>query len=331
MTTETLNFTTIKGAITALQIGAIDMALFLAVGDSLALPTAYAVQSGDLAGDLAALPAGFCPVGIIEKKSGAALQNTITVTSTEGYGYQEATRLIRKSREVTIDFTMLQTGLMQLGLYWGVDFTGIVADETTGEVNLPIAETALDLEYRAIMIGKDGAAGKEVYTIYDGPRATVSKNGKVQWNDDMVQSYPATLTLMFDSDYNYAVRPSFCGLGWFNSLAALAGFMPQSAVQTITLTGIPTGGTFTVSFDGQTTSGIAYNAAASAVQSALQALSTIGAGNITVAGSTGGPYTATFGGALANMPVSLMTGSAASLTGGTSPGVVIAQTTAGEY
>ncbi len=330
MTASTLNFTTIKGAITALQLGAIDMALFLAVGDSLALPTQYAVQSGGLAGDLAPLPGGFLPVGIIEKKSGAALQNTITTTPTGGYGYQESTRLIRKSRDVTVDATLLQTQMLTLGAYWGVDFTGTAASTTTGEVNLPIPESALDIEYRGIMIGKDGPVGKEVYTIYDGPRFVVSKTGKIQWNDDMVQSYPVTFTLLFDSDYNYAVRPSFCGLGWFNGLAALAGFMPASAVQTITLTGTPTGGTFTVSFDGQTTAPIAYNAAASAVQTALQALSTIGAGNIAVTGSAGA-YTATFQGALANMPVTLMTGSAASLTGGTSAAVVIAQTTAGEY
>ena len=42
------------------------------------------------------------------------------------------------------------------------------------------------------------------------------------------------------------------------------------------------GGTFTLTYDGQTTSGIAYNASAATVQSALEALSTIAPGDISV-------------------------------------------------
>ena len=43
-------------------------------------------------------------------------------------------------------------------------------------------------------------------------------------------------------------------------------------VQTISITGSPTGGTFTLSFAGQTTAPIAYNASAATVVAALQAL-----------------------------------------------------------
>src|SRR3954465_8763162 len=46
-------------------------------------------------------------------------------------------------------------------------------------------------------------------------------------------------------------------------------------VQTITVTGTPTGGTFTLTYSTQTTAAIAYNATAAAVQTALEALSNI--------------------------------------------------------
>ncbi|HMH58556.1 MAG TPA: head decoration protein [Galbitalea sp.] len=95
-----------------------------------------------------------------------------------------------------------------------------------------------------------------------------------------------------------------------------------SEVQTVTISGTPTGGTFTLTFAGQTTAGIAYNAAASAVQTALAALSTVGAGNVAVTGSNGGPYTVTFGGILAHTNVAAMTVSVSSLTGGTPAGAV---------
>ena len=75
-------------------------------------------------------------------------------------------------------------------------------------------------------------------------------------------------------------------------------------VQTLTVTGSPTGGTFTVKATGGPTepAAIAYNATASAVQSALEALSNIASGDVTCAGGPhpGTPVTVTFGGASAS-------------------------------
>jgi hypothetical protein len=100
-------------------------------------------------------------------------------------------------------------------------------------------------------------------------------------------------------------------------------------VQTVTVTGSPTGGTFTLTFDGATTAGIAYNATAAAVKSALEALSTVNPGDVTVTGSAGGPYTITFTGRYVGDDVPALTASGASLTGGTSPGVTPATQTGG--
>jgi hypothetical protein len=71
---------------------------------------------------------------------------------------------------------------------------------------------------------------------------------------------------------------------------------------------------FTVTFGGQTTSSLAALATAAQVQAALEALSTIGAGNITVTGAAGGPYTLTFIGVFAGTDVAQVT---ATPTGGT--------------
>ena len=101
-------------------------------------------------------------------------------------------------------------------------------------------------------------------------------------------------------------------------------------VQTITVNGSPTGGTFTLAFRGAATSGLAYNAAASTVQTALQGLSTIGSGNATVSGSAGGPYTVTFASALAATAVDEITADGSSLSGGTAPSVTVTTATEGE-
>jgi hypothetical protein len=100
-------------------------------------------------------------------------------------------------------------------------------------------------------------------------------------------------------------------------------------VQTIALTGTPTGGTFTLTLNGQTTAGIAFNAAATAVQSALEALSTIGRGNVIVTGS--GPWAITFVNDLGKQPIAALTKDATGLTGGTSPNVTVTETVAGVH
>jgi hypothetical protein len=105
---------------------------------------------------------------------------------------------------------------------------------------------------------------------------------------------------------------------------------PDTAeVQTVTITGTPTGGTFTLSFGGQTTSAIAYNAAAAAVQDALRDLDNVGTNNVTVTGGPGPgtPYVVTFGSGAGN--VAQMT-AAGSFTGGTAPNVAVTTTTPGE-
>jgi hypothetical protein len=96
-------------------------------------------------------------------------------------------------------------------------------------------------------------------------------------------------------------------------------------VQTITIGGTPTGGTFALGYQGQITTPIAYNASAATVQAALRALSTIGGTNVTC---TGGPLpgtaiTCTFSGSLVNATVPLMTSNIGGLTGGT-PTIAIA-------
>lgn len=100
-------------------------------------------------------------------------------------------------------------------------------------------------------------------------------------------------------------------------------------VQSATVTGEPTGGTFTLTYDGQTTAAIAYNASAGAVQGALNALSNIRTGDVLVKGPAGGPYLVEFTNSFRGTNVAAMTASGTGLTGGTTPGVTIATVTGG--
>lgn len=102
-----------------------------------------------------------------------------------------------------------------------------------------------------------------------------------------------------------------------------------SEVQTVTITGDPTGGTFTLTYSGQTTPAIAYNAIAGDVEAFLIGLSNIGPEDVTVTGGPGPgtPYVVTFRAGLGN--VAQMTANGAALTGGTAPAVNVVTTTPG--
>jgi RHS repeat-associated protein len=100
-------------------------------------------------------------------------------------------------------------------------------------------------------------------------------------------------------------------------------------VQQVSLTGNPTGGTFTLTFNGQTTAAIAYNGSASSVQSAFQSLSSVGSGNALVASPTGSGWVIRFAGTLAGSVQAAITGNGSGLTGGTNPSVAITVTSLG--
>lgn len=116
--------------------------------------------------------------------------------------------------------------------------------------------------------------------------------------------------------------------GVFSAASAVLGGTNEQ--QTITVTGTPTGGTFTLTYNGATTATIAFNAAASAVVTALEALPNIGAGNVTGAGGAlpGTPVVITFTNQLGKQNVNAMT-AAHAFTGGTTPAIAVTTTTAG--
>lgn len=119
----------------------------------------------------------------------------------------------------------------------------------------------------------------------------------------------------------------------------LAYFAPQDTtgpvavsytaeVQTITISGTPTGGTFTLTWHGISLAPQANNVATTALATAMNAswsLYLLG-GTIGVAGTAGTSYVVTFPSVLGNVPTISAVGS---FTGGTSPAIAVAETTPG--
>lgn len=101
-------------------------------------------------------------------------------------------------------------------------------------------------------------------------------------------------------------------------------------VQSIAITGAPTGGTFVLHLDGEDTTAIPYNATAADVATALKALSNVGPNDVTSSGGAlpSAPVVITFVGNLAGTDVPQMTATG-SFTGGTTPAIAVTTTTPG--
>lgn len=132
----------------------------------------------------------------------------------------------------------------------------------------------------------------------------------------------------FASIFTAKKIPSGIVLGKVTSTGKYGPYAANSnEVQTINL-GAASAGTITITLDGETTGAIAFNASAATVQTALEGLSNVNPGDVTV---TGGPLPATVsltfsGGARAGTDVPTVTVTPTGLTGGT---VTVATATAG--
>jgi lysophospholipase L1-like esterase len=159
------------------------------------------------------------------------------------------------------------------------DFTGFAADKRM----LVDAMLSTDSVGRPLFIGQDTARRR-------GPQGITSGAG-------LLAGLPA----------------------YFNQGVSGKYWRQGDKTQTVTINGSPTGGTFTLSSGGNTTSALAYNATAAAVQTAIRR-SAASTRPSPVTGSAGGPYTITFPDATSNVQSASAPFGAdgTALTGGTS-------------
>jgi trimeric autotransporter adhesin len=133
------------------------------------------------------------------------------------------------------------------------------------------------------------------------------------------QAYQLTLTAVSTGTPRDigVILPNVSGLIGCNAIDVRTTQLSQTArneVQQIGIATDPVGGTFTLTFGANTTAGLAFNASAATIQTALQGLASIGAGNATVSGPVGGPFIVEFRSSLGSAAQSLISGNGASLT-----------------
>jgi len=130
-------------------------------------------------------------------------------------------------------------------------------------------------------------------------KMTTDTTGRPLWVDSPTDGRLAGNLIGYPAFYNRGVSGDYRRQG--------------GRVQIVTLVGTPTGGTFTISYGGNTTTPLAYNAAAGTIQTAVRLLPGLSAATVT--GTAPGPFTFTLnvvGGASGPLSVNQT-----ALTGGT--------------
>ena len=121
-----------------------------------------------------------------------------------------------------------------------------------GVFGVPITPVAQERAIIAQII--DGDNRVSIYV----PKASLLADDDIEVDVEEFLAFPIRATLLGITGENL--------MDWLDD--ALGGL--DNEVQTITVTGSPTGGTYTLTFDGETTSAIPYNATATQVQTALR-------------------------------------------------------------
>jgi hypothetical protein len=190
----------------------------------------------------------------------------------------------------------------------GGTFTLTYAGQTTGA----LAPTVNTADLQAALVALNNVAPGDVVVTGDPGAYILTFSGALTGD---VAQVTATSSLTLQTP---TVTPD----------TSRGGVSAEDEVQSATITGIPDGGDFTLSFGGQTTAPIAFSADGPAVTAALELLSSIGAGNIVASGSNPA-FTLTFGGTLSSAPQTAITANGGGLTGGTSSDVIIAPVNTG--
>jgi hypothetical protein len=241
-----------------------------------------------------ALDSAFEDVGWLHSDG---ITETFTGSKTEirGHQGQKVVRTRIETPGTTIGFHALESKPQTKGLRY--DEKTVTVSDGVRKVRRGAGQK---VQARAAVIDifdADDVTVKERHVI---ERFEVVPDGDRVFTGTDIAGFPFLGEIIGDYDTFEGVGASGTATGW-----------------TVTVEGTPTGGTYTLTVNGYTTAGIAYNATNTAVAAAINALSGV-TGISGVTGSGSGTITLTF-----PSPVTL-TGNGSGLTGGEDPDVTVA-------
>lgn len=174
------------------------------------------------ASGLLPLPTGYLQLGKCTS-DGAQFSRSMDVSSVTSWGDVEPSRQDVKTDTTTLQVASNETNAATLGMYIGVDMTGVEADATTGVVSIDKPSLARVPYQRVVAIGVDLTDDGEIYIARFLPAAQVTDYADVamQSDSDDAFTWGVTFTSSKDDVLGTSERWLFGGPGWLALLSEM--------------------------------------------------------------------------------------------------------------
>jgi hypothetical protein len=196
---------------------------------------------------------------------------------------------------------------------WVVEFIGTLA-----KTDMPAISGVCGKNEKQTVVVTGGAASDKLVLTYNG-----QSTAELAYDISSADMQTALRALSSVNGANVAVTDGdpagwvveFIGTLAKSNVLAITSVCGKNEKQTITLDSGVSDGTFTLTYDGQTTPDLAYNISAADMQTALRALSSINGANAAVTAGDPSGWVVEFIGTLAHTDASAITGDGTNLVG----------------
>jgi hypothetical protein len=163
---------------------------------------------------LVTLPVGWEDLGYVTK-DGVGYGRETEQSEVTSFGAQQPTRTDQVSDIMSMTVTAQETKLLTLGLYIGVDTSGIEAAATTGELRIAKPEFAANYHYRVLGLFVDEIEEGEIYMARYFPYSKITERGEQTMADgDDPVTYNITFRAEADPSTGVDAEWIFGGPGW---------------------------------------------------------------------------------------------------------------------
>lgn len=184
--------------------------------------TNLAAITSTSAASLVTLPVGWEDLGYVTK-DGVGYGRETEQSEVTSFGAQTPTRIDQTSDVLSMTVTAQETKLLSLGLYIGVDTTGIQAAATTGELRIAKPEFAANYHYRVLGLFIDETEAGEIYMGRYFPYAKITERGEQTMADgDDPVAYNLTFRAEPDPVTGVDAEWIFGGPGWLDLLTEMS-------------------------------------------------------------------------------------------------------------
>lgn len=187
-------------------------------------PLSAAAITGDTFADAAgllALPAGYEQLGVVDD-NGAQFSRSVDTSTVTSWGDVEPSRQDIKTDTTTLVVACNETRAASMGLYLGVDMSGVEATHLTGVVSIDKPQVTQLPQRRVLVIGVDTIDAGEIYIGRHLLSAKITAYNDMQLNSSADAASPmwgVTFTAFKDDTAGVSERWLFGGIGWRALLA----------------------------------------------------------------------------------------------------------------